>query len=129
VELAPELHAISLRNVQASLSARRRADVELRCMDACEFELPDAPLVLYLYHPFGPEVLAPLIRRVVSSYQRSARPIFVVYLNPFHEQLWIDAGFVPQAGAENYAILSAERPACVQSQSSSSMPSALQVTG
>jgi predicted RNA methylase len=111
VELAPELHAIAVRNMQASLPARRRGDVEVHCMDACEFELPDAPLVLYLYHPFGPEVLAPLIRRVVSSYQRSARPIFVVYLNPFHNQLWIDAGFVQQAAAENYTILSAERPA------------------
>jgi SAM-dependent methyltransferase len=111
VELAPELHEIALRNVQASLPARRRADVDVHCMDACEFELPDAPLVLYLYHPFGPEVLAPLIQRVVSSYQRSARPIFVVYVNPFHQQLWIDAGFMLRAAAENYAILSAERPA------------------
>lgn len=129
VELAPELHQIAVRNLDACLSERRRADVELHCMDACEFELPDAPLVLYLYHPFGAEVLAPLIHRVVSSYQRAARPIFVVYLNPFHKQLWLDAGFVLQAAAENYAILSAERPASVQSQSSSSMPSALQVTG
>jgi SAM-dependent methyltransferase len=129
VELAPELHQIALRNVQACLSERRRADVELHCMDACEFELPEAPLVLYLYHPFGPEVLAPLIHRVVSSYQRSARPILVVYLNPFHNQLWLDAGFVLRAAAENYAILSAERPESVQSQSSSNMPSALQLTG
>jgi hypothetical protein len=34
-----------------------------------------------------------------------------------------------RAAAENYAILSAERPESVQSQSSSNMPSALQVTG
>lgn len=119
VELAPELHAIATRNLGASLSERRRADVQLLCMDACAYELPDAPLVLYLYHPFGPEVLAPLIRRVVSSYQRSPRPIFVVYLNPFHQQLWIDAGFLPCASDENYVILSAERGAGSHSQTSS----------
>lgn len=129
VELAPELHAIAARNVRASLSERRRADVQLLCMDAGEYELPDAPLVLYLYHPFGAEVLAPLIRRVVSSYQRSPRPIFVVYLNPFHQQLWIDAGFIRCAADANYVILSAERPAAADSDSSDIVPSTLKVTG
>ena len=107
VELAPELHQIAARNLEASLPERRRADVELCCMDACEYELPDAPLVAYLYHPFGPEVLAPLARRVTSSFRRSPRSIFVVYLNPFHKALWLDAGFVLVAAAANYAILSA----------------------
>jgi len=120
VELTPELHQTALRNVQAGLSVPRRADVELHCMDACDYELPDAPLVLYLYHPFGPDVLAPLIRKVVSSYQRAPRPIFVLYLNPFHQQLWLDAGFVLQGADGNYAILSAERPPAAQPQANDS---------
>jgi hypothetical protein len=111
VELAPELHQVAQRNLRAGLTPGRRADVELHCMDACEYELPETPLVLYLYHPFGPEVLAPLIRRVVASHQRAPRPIVVVYLNPFHQQLWLDAGFVQQAAAGNYAILGTERHA------------------
>jgi SAM-dependent methyltransferase len=124
VELAPELHQISKRNVQAGLTEQRRADVELHCMDACEFELPDVPLVLYLYHPFGPEVLAPLVHRVVASYQRAPRPIFVIYLNPFHQQLWTDAGFLVCAADANYAILAAERVASQARPTESTAPEA-----
>jgi SAM-dependent methyltransferase len=127
VELAPELHRIAQRNLQLGLTEQRRADVELHCMDACEFELPETPLVLYLYHPFGPQVLAPLIRGVASSYQRAPRPIFVVYLNPFHQELWTAAGFVLSAANANYAIFGAER-AALESRAGGT-PSALQVTG
>jgi hypothetical protein len=110
VEFAVELHRIAQQNVRTGVDEQRRTDIELHCMDAGEFELPQTPLVLYLYHPFGPEVLKVVIMRVLASHACSPRPILVLYLNPFHDQLWIEAGFVQLARADNYMLLQAVDP-------------------
>jgi hypothetical protein len=102
VEHARELHEIAQRNVRAS---RRAHDIELVCMDAGAFAPPDdQPLVLYFYHPFGPDVLRRVVRAVRASWERSPRPIYVLYVNAFHRAVWQEEGFVPLREAGNAVL-------------------------
>jgi hypothetical protein len=48
--------------------------------DAAEYKFPSENLVVYLYNPFGPEVLRPVLRslREIST----SREVYLLYLNP-----------------------------------------------
>ena len=58
VEFARELHAAAQANVDRVKSTLPSSSyIELLCMDAAQFEFPNCPLVVYLYNPFGLEVM------------------------------------------------------------------------
>jgi hypothetical protein len=106
VELAPELHRIAQRNLLAyPRSEIRCRAIELVCQDAAHYSLPQEPSVLYLYNPFGREVMAPLVARVQRSLKERARDLVVVYSAPLLGELWAQAsGFTTLRADSDYAI-------------------------
>jgi hypothetical protein len=56
-------------------------------LDAAEFEMPLTPLVLYLFNPFRPAVLIPVLERLQRSLDSHPRDVIFVYLAPFHSAL------------------------------------------
>ena len=48
---------------------------------------PEGKLVLFLYHAFGQEVLAEIIKKLEVSVSSGDRHIFLVYCNPVHGNL------------------------------------------
>jgi SAM-dependent methyltransferase len=105
VEFAVELHRVAERNVHASRGpARQRDRIELLCLDAADYALPDEPLVLYLYHPFEREVMDQIIANVRRSHEGCPRDLVVVYFNPKLHALWAGAGFLRTVHLDgNYA--------------------------
>ena len=75
VEFARELVHVARRNIELS---RGRAQVVHA--DAADYEFPSDNLVIYLYNPFGPEVLRPVLSslREIST----TREVYLLYLNP-----------------------------------------------
>ncbi|HEX4933155.1 MAG TPA: class I SAM-dependent methyltransferase, partial [Gemmatimonadaceae bacterium] len=87
VEYDAQLHAIASRNVQRYRSRTQRCrDIECLHRDALQFPFPSGPLVVYLYHPFRPPVLVPLLRNLQASYARHPREILLLYASPFHAE-------------------------------------------
>jgi SAM-dependent methyltransferase len=84
IELSPALAKVARRN--AAVMARRfprRTAVRVAVGDASVFPLPPGDLVLFLYHPFGPEVVASVVARVEAAIAAAPwRNIYVVYYNP-----------------------------------------------
>ena len=106
VEFARELHEIAKANLLSWRDANETCpDFQLHCMDATEFEFPREPLVLFLYNPFGPEVIARVAQRLLDSHAASPRPIYVLYLNPFHLGPWLELGFRTVASGDSFVIL------------------------
>jgi hypothetical protein len=106
VEFARELHEIAVANVLN----RRNPDGQppefrLYCMDATEFDFPCEPLVLFLYNPFGPEVISRVAQRLFDSYAACPRPIHVLYINPFHLEPWRALGFRTVVSGDPFVIL------------------------
>jgi SAM-dependent methyltransferase len=84
VELSPALAKIARRNA-ASMARRfpRRTAVRVAVGDASAFPLPAGDLVLFLYHPFGAEVVAGVVAGVEAAIAAApGRSIYVVYYNP-----------------------------------------------
>lgn len=75
VEFSSKLASVAKQNVSK--------DVQVLCGDAGNYKFTDEPVVLFLYNPFGPEVLL----RVLENLQ-GARQVWVMYINPVHADMF-----------------------------------------
>lgn len=87
VELLPELHGTAVENIRAYCEANHPAsEIESVLRDACDFEFPATPLVVYLFHPLPTAGLERVIRNLDESLAQSPREVWVVYHNPVFEK-------------------------------------------
>jgi predicted RNA methylase len=98
VEFAPELAAVAQKNCsQVGVAAT------VLSQDAVQFPFPPGNLVVFLYNPFGPAVLNPVLDHLLES---ATAKCYVVYVNPVHRSQCFDPR--PQlqylAGASEYGI-------------------------
>ena len=77
IEFAKDLCDTARTNV-----ARFGSKAEVIHSDAESFQFPCVNLVVYLYNPFGQELLRPILRSL--RHVKSSRDIYIVYLNPKH---------------------------------------------
>ena len=94
VEFSAKLCEVARSNVGLFRKARPAAPpMEVVCEDATTYVFPDGPLLLFLFDPFGPTVLQPVIDRLCASLRADPRPCRVVYYLPMHRRLFEQAGF------------------------------------
>jgi histone methylation protein DOT1 len=62
--------------------ATKAASIESLCMDARDFQLPDDPLVVYLFNPFSESTFAQVLENLRRSVLTSPRPMFIGYRYP-----------------------------------------------
>jgi SAM-dependent methyltransferase len=111
VEFARELHEIAAANVLHYRNPDgKQPQFQLHCMDATEFDFPREPSVVFLYNPFGPEVIARIAQRLLDSYAADPRPVFVLYINPFHLGPWQALGFRSATSGDPFVILIPPQP-------------------
>ena len=88
VEFSRPLHDIAMRNVQRYSSRTQQCkNVEPIHGDAIEYEFPRSPLVLFMFNPFRPAVLAPVLRNLEASIAERPRDVLLLYTAPFYGEL------------------------------------------
>ena len=88
VEAATELHEIACQNIQRYRSRTQKCkNVQSLNLDAAEFEVPLTPLVIYLFNPFRPGVLIPVLQRLQRSLNSHPRDVTLIYSAPFYGDL------------------------------------------
>lgn len=100
IEYSPELNRISAENLRCYKGARVCQNVELTCMDATEYELPNEPLVLFFFNPFGKPVMSAVAEKVAASFQKNPRPIEVIYFTPDVGEVWEECTFLQRSGTD-----------------------------
>ena len=83
IELSPTLARVARRN--AAACARRhpqRTAVNVVCGDALKWNLPEDSLVVFLYNPFGRQLMAQLLTRIEASLLENQRQLYIIYYNP-----------------------------------------------
>jgi predicted RNA methylase len=106
IDLADELIEVCKRNMASyrSDSQKCRA-LEAHACDAVTFPLPTSPLVLYMYNPFGAEVMTPMLASIEQSLTACPRDLFVAYYYPVHRDLLDQASFLERfASGRGYSI-------------------------
>lgn len=93
VEISPGLHQIAKHNVErAQRLFPLAAPIFLFCEDVLTQPLPAGDLVLYLFNPFGPDVVDAVLGRLEPT-----REVHVIYVNPLHADVVERHGFVERA--------------------------------
>ena len=88
VEFSRVLHDIAARNVKQYSSRRQRCpNVEPIHGDAIKYEFPRSPTVIFMFNPFGPPVLVPVLRNLEESIARDPRDVLLLYMAPYYGDL------------------------------------------
>jgi SAM-dependent methyltransferase len=91
VELSPSLAEIARKNaeiMEKQFPDRTRVRVEVG--DACTYLFPSGNLVLYLYNPFGEEILSQIVAGLEAALATERRDIYFLYFYP-HFAACLDA--------------------------------------
>jgi hypothetical protein len=88
VEFASNVYDVALVNLDKfQKRAGGATPVQVVLGDAAEFQPPTEPLVIYLYNPFGREVMAKVLANLQASLSGYPRSCWIVYVNPVHHDL------------------------------------------
>jgi predicted RNA methylase len=105
VEFSPELYEIARRNIAACASQFRGCrNVDAILADAGRFVPPDDPLVCYFYNPFGETVMRNVVENLEQSRRKVSRPIWIVYVDPMHRNVFEDRGWIQRKEQHPYVI-------------------------
>ena len=67
VEFSTVLHPQAQENIKRYRHRKRQCgEIESVCADAAEFEFPEEKLVVYMFNPFGPEVMGRMLANLES---------------------------------------------------------------
>ena len=88
VEFSTALHHQALDNIARYRHGKRRCGpIEAVLANAAEYEFPDDKLVIYMFNPFGPEILGRMLANLERSLQRCPRHVVVLMLWPEHGEV------------------------------------------
>jgi SAM-dependent methyltransferase len=80
VEFMPDLCRAAQENTANYSSDRQKCQqIEVRCMDARDFQFPAEPLVVYLFNPFSEPVFVKVLENLRRSGEQTPRPVYVAY--------------------------------------------------
>ena len=83
IEHSAALHEAATTNLsRIRCSEREKQRIELTHGDAGNYEFPDGNIVLYLFNPFGPEVMRRVLENLEAAMRREERHVVVVLLWP-----------------------------------------------
>jgi SAM-dependent methyltransferase len=101
VEFSAPLAKTSCSNARIIASAHpERTPIEVITSDALEYPLPECDLVIFLYHPFGRDLISRLLRAIESSLAAKPRALYVVYYNPVWAQVFDQSRMLARRYAE-----------------------------
>lgn len=93
LEHSARLNRIAAENLNHF--ARRHPDmipVDILTGDATRLPLPEGPLVVFLFNPFGPAAVADFARALKTSYEQAPRKMICIYYNPAHPEIFAELG-------------------------------------
>jgi SAM-dependent methyltransferase len=88
IEISEQLHRIAEENVKRYRPATQQCrDIDLICGDVLDYAYGDDPIVLFLFDPFGRDILIEVIAKLEASLKAKPREAFVVYVYPQFEDV------------------------------------------
>jgi len=94
IELSPVTSEIAKQNIAKYLSHQpanlRCRDIQVRCANAVDFEVPDANVVFFMFNPFVRGVFRSCIEHLNRAAEaRPNRQFLLAYINPWQCEAWL----------------------------------------
>ena len=95
VEWSEQLVRIARENVRKFRSCWQKCrDIEVIHGDATTYELPNEPLVIYVFNTFHAEIMRQVLENLGNSLSQCPRHVVVVYYNPVCKPVFDDIQFL-----------------------------------
>lgn len=89
VEFSRMLHDTASRNIEIFRNDKQQCrDIKSIWGDASTFDIPKAPLVIFLHNPFDDKVMRAVLAHLERSLKESPRKIYVWYIKPECRQVF-----------------------------------------
>jgi hypothetical protein len=89
VEYSEQLIEIAKRNFslypESNIICR---NVSFVCADVADFNIPEGPIVIFLFNPFGAKVMRKVAENIVNSYLGNHRKFVIIYINSEFSYVW-----------------------------------------
>lgn len=93
VDFAADLGEEAARNCNKLLRRFPGIHCRIICADAALYQFEDNMDTIYFFNPFNHIVMRQVLANILRSLEKRPRVLFVVYLNPQHKNLFLQAGF------------------------------------
>lgn len=110
VEFMPDLCRDARENIAAysashSNDRQKCRQIEMVCLDACDFWFPLDPLVVYLFNPFSEPVFVKVLENLRLSVEQAPRAVYIAYRYTEHEKLLAQSAWLEKiANTEQWTI-------------------------
>jgi|GEM_PF-874811 len=94
IELSAELIAIAEKNVRNYRGKRRCTTIQLLCIDATDFEIPNERAIYYFWDPFEAELMEKVLQNIHRSFIDVPREIYIVCFMPSFRSVLDKSGFL-----------------------------------
>jgi hypothetical protein len=110
VELLPALNRVACENLQNYRRDKQQgSSMESICGDARDFQFPDEPLLVYLFHPLPEAGLRKVLENLEASIRRKGRPVFVLYHNPLLDHVLLASPVLRRIrGTHQYSLFASK---------------------
>lgn len=93
IEFAPALCAKANENINRIQPLYTEVDFLIFCDDALKYEVTNDDKVFYFFNPFDEIIMLSVVKNITQSLRQFPREVFVIYINPLHEEIFLSAGF------------------------------------
>lgn len=110
VEFSDQLCSIANQNIGIFPDKEKQCqDIEVICTDALQYQLPNSDLVIFLYNPFGRQIMEKVAENVAKSYSSNPRKIIVVYMTAYFADIWSKFSYLKQSRFDWIAIFESDK--------------------
>jgi predicted RNA methylase len=93
VELDDELIKDAEQNLSTYSQKRTESHFTFVHQDAVDFKIPGNCRVFYFFNPFSDKVMEKVAENILNYRKTIDKTIYIVYVNPKYDSLWIAKGF------------------------------------
>jgi predicted RNA methylase len=93
IDISPLLCHLAIAQADAAEQRYQHITISVECVNATYFEIPDDVSVIFMFNPFDATIMKAHLKQVMRSLKRRPRTLKVLYANPVHKSVWLEAGF------------------------------------
>ena len=93
VEFSKSFCVDAKRNLEMMKQKFPKLSYHIALNDAFYFEIPKSVDCIFFFNPFDEMIMSAVINNIETSMAASPRPMYIVYLNPLHKELFTANGF------------------------------------
>ena len=101
VEISPELVKVAKENAQViARNLPERTPITVVNANALDYALPEGNLLIFLYNPFGEDVITRFLTNIETALLKRDSSIWVVYTNPVWDHIFDTSSMLSRIYAE-----------------------------